>query len=582
MRTNHRRQWGGRILLPIAVANCYFLTCYGATSTLAVSSATATPGATTSFTLSFASGTGTAAAVQWTLNLPPAIASFAVQPGPAASAAGKTLSCNSRICIVAGLNSTPIGSGVVATITATVATTASGSSAVQVTNLSEAESDGSAGSITGVGGSLTVNKTPTVGISVTPSSVTLSGGQTAQFTATVTGTSNTGVNWSLNPGVGSLASGTYTAPASIASAQTVTVTATSVADTTKSASATISLTPTSSPASSSDVSIWPDSKTPSTSFVPDKPVEVGVKFRSDIAGAITGIRFYKGSGNTGAHTGSLWTSTGKLLATGAFTSETATGWQRMTFATPVPITAQTTYIASYHTDAGYAIDQSYFIGHSADNAPLHGLQYGTEGGNGVYLYGPGGQCPAASAGNNYWVDVTFNSGNSGSSPAPAPSTGISIWPDSTTPAVPFYADNPIEVGVKFRSDVDGTITGIRFYKGAGNTGPHTGSLWSSTGALLATGAFTSETASGWQQMTFTTPVEITAQVTYIASYHSNTGYAVDAAYFTSHGANGPPLHALQYGAEGGDGVYLYGSGGHCPSASAGNNYWVDVVFSPSK
>ena len=35
---------------------------------------------------------------------------------------------------------------------------------------------------------------------------------------------------------------------------------------------------------------------------------------------------------------------------------------------------------------------------------------------------------------------------------------------------------PIDYGVKFRSDVDGTITGFRFYKGPGDTGTHTGHL----------------------------------------------------------------------------------------------------------
>ena len=38
-----------------------------------------------------------------------------------------------------------------------------------------------------------------------------------------------------------------------------------------------------------------------------------MKFRATQAGYITGIRFYKGSGNTGTHVGSLWSKTGTLL-----------------------------------------------------------------------------------------------------------------------------------------------------------------------------------------------------------------------------------------------------------------------------
>ena len=44
----------------------------------------------------------------------------------------------------------------------------------------------------------------------------------------------------------------------------------------------------------------------------------------------------------------------------------------------------------------------------------------------------------------------------------------------------------VELGVKFRTSSNGFITGIRFYKGANNTGTHVGHLWTRTGTLLAT------------------------------------------------------------------------------------------------
>src|SRR5262249_2097849 len=63
----------------------------------------------------------------------------------------------------------------------------------------------------------------------------------------------------------------------------------------------------------------------------------------------------------------------------------------------------------------------------------------------------------------------------------------SLWNSSAAPTV---ADDggtsPIEVGVKFTADVSGFVSGIRFYKSAANTGVHMGSLWTSTGQLLAT------------------------------------------------------------------------------------------------
>jgi hypothetical protein len=95
-----------------------------------------------------------------------------------------------------------------------------------------------------VGGSESGGGSGSVGVTVSPAGpITLTQSQTQQFTATVTGTSNTAVNWSINPVVGTVSSGLYTAPGSIAGAQTVTVTATSVADGSKSASGTVSLTP---------------------------------------------------------------------------------------------------------------------------------------------------------------------------------------------------------------------------------------------------------------------------------------------------------------------------------------------------
>ena len=83
-----------------------------------------------------------------------------------------------------------------------------------------------------------------------------------------------------------------------------------------------------------------------------------------------------------------------------------------------------------------------------------------------------------------------------------------------------------ELGVKFRADSDGRITGIA-YKSSANTGTHVGNLWSSTGNLLASAIFTGETASGWQQVNFVTPVAITANTVYVASYHTSGGHYAD-------------------------------------------------------
>jgi hypothetical protein len=84
---------------------------------------------------------------------------------------------------------------------------------------------------------------PAVGLSLSPGSASLTGGQSVALTAQVTGTLNTAVMWSFSPQIGTLTNGVYQAPAIIPSAATITVTATSVADSTKSGTATLSLQP---------------------------------------------------------------------------------------------------------------------------------------------------------------------------------------------------------------------------------------------------------------------------------------------------------------------------------------------------
>jgi len=410
-------------------------------------------------------------------------------------------------------------------------------------------------------------------------------------------------------------------------------------------------------------------------------LELGVKFRTTVAGSITAVRFYKSPANTGTHTGSLWSASGTRLATGTFTDETASGWQQLNFATPVTVKANTTYVASYFApNGGYSFD-STFANSDAGLAPLTGLKTGTDGGNGVYHYGSTSAFPSSQAsGSNYWVDVVLDTSTASTTPPTVSSTsptsgatGTSItapvsatfssaidnssvtftvkdasgntvpgaltfpasnkatftpstemelnstytasvqasdvWgntmPDpvtwsfttSSTPpavtcpctlwsssAVPATTDvtgdtNSVELGTRFTSSSAGWITGVTFYKGTGNTGTHTGSLWGDDGTLLAGGTFTDETASGWQTLTFATPVAVTADTAYVVSYHAPNGnYAVDGGYFSA-AHQSYPLTATADTSAHHNGLYRYGSTSAFPNSSYGSaNYWVGPVF----
>ena len=414
-------------------------------------------------------------------------------------------------------------------------------------------------------------------------------------------------------------------------------------------------------------SIWPSAVLPGVpDGGPDNAVEVGVRFVSDTAGTISGVRFYKALANTGIHVGSLWSSSGTRLATVTFSGESASGWQQMNFAAPVAISANTVYVASYHTNVGhYSDDLNYFTGKGVDNPPLHLLADGVSGANGVYAYGAGSVFPTLGYfGSNYWVDVAFQarvgptlvslavtpvnpaiyiaktqqfvatgSYSDGSvqnlssqvtwtSSTPAVATitsgglatgvaagtttiggGLSgvrgsttlavqasggtntrgIWPVTAVPkVVDGGADKSVELGVKFRSDVAGWITGIRYYKASANTGTHVGSLWTTTGTRLASATFTGETASGWQEVSFAAPVAISANTVYVASYHAKSGhYSADVNYFATAGVDNTPLHALANGVSGANSVYAYGASSLFPTQTWSTaNYWVDVVFNP--
>jgi Domain of unknown function (DUF4082)/Abnormal spindle-like microcephaly-assoc'd, ASPM-SPD-2-Hydin len=160
---------------------------------------------------------------------------------------------------------------------------------------------------------------------------------------------------------------------------------------------------------------------------------------------------------------------------------------------------------------------------------------------------------------------------------------LTIISSSAKPAqVDSNDSNPVEIGVKFRADTNGSVTGLRFYKATTNVGTHVGHIWSKSGILLGSATFTSETKSGWQQVNFSSPIPVSANTTYIASYFAPSGhYSVNDNFFTKTGIDNAPLHELANGVDGPDGVYKYGSSSGFPTSTyESDNYWVDVVYTP--
>ncbi|MEO5852653.1 MAG: N,N-dimethylformamidase beta subunit family domain-containing protein, partial [Nocardioides sp.] len=402
------------------------------------------------------------------------------------------------------------------------------------------------------------------------------------------------------------------------------------------------------------------------------PVELGLRVKAEADGYLTGVRFYKGPGNTGTHVGSVWDTTGQRLASATFTNETASGWQTVSFTSPVEVLAGQTTVVSYSAPSGnYAALSNAFWIQGLNSYPLS-----VAGGFGTApagVYGGLGTFPSQSYQRaHYYVDALFSltddtplTANS-RSPLPGSSSvqtdttikakfskpvrsatvavtlvdpsGTSVAGttsyDATTRVVTFQPtaplngfvkytvtltadDNqgvalsaggtwsfttakppsapgvcpctlfddglvptlleasdtvPVTLGVRFASEVDGTITGVRFYKGQNNTGPHTGSLWAMNGTELATGTFTNESTSGWQTLVFNAPVSITKNTEYLASYRAPVGrYSANVNEFATTNLSRSPLRVAPD-----SGAYTYGTG--MPTAPSNHNYLVDVVF----
>ena len=155
-----------------------------------------------------------------------------------------------------------------------------------------------------------------------------------------------------------------------------------------------------------------------------------MKFQSSVYGTVTGIRFYKAAGNTGTHIGSLWTASGQLLTQVTFTNETASGWQSASFASPVTIMPNTTYVVGYLAPNGhYSGDSGWFYpapsppptgGGDYNNPPLSAVPNNTSA-NGLFAYTSSSVFPTSTfQASNYWVDVNFMA-----TPAPGQVTNVS-------------------------------------------------------------------------------------------------------------------------------------------------------------
>jgi hypothetical protein len=129
-------------------------------------------------------------------------------------------------------------------------------------------------------------------------------------------------------------------------------------------------------------------------------------------------------------------------------------WEELDFSTPLSISSNKTYIATYFVKGGHYADDQQGLANQVTSGPLIALANGAAPlGNGVYIYGSKLLRPNSTwRASNYWVDVSFIP-----SAPPPPSLVMNFNPANPT----ITADSPpgtavATVNVDWSDDVNGS------------------------------------------------------------------------------------------------------------------------------
>jgi uncharacterized protein (TIGR03437 family) len=161
-----------------------------------VGSASGTAGATVSVPVSFStSGDAQPTAFQWTLNFPSSVTPIDATPGTALGVAGKSIDCRnasgSMTCLVFGLNTTVVSSGMLASVTLQIAASATTSIPLSLSGVSASTAAGQPIPVTASGGTITLSA-PLGGSSLSCTPATVAGPGTASCSVTISETAPAG------------------------------------------------------------------------------------------------------------------------------------------------------------------------------------------------------------------------------------------------------------------------------------------------------------------------------------------------------------------------------------------------------
>lgn len=162
-------------------------------------------------------------------------------------------------------------------------------------------------------------------------------------------------------------------------------------------------------------------------------------------------------------------------------------------------------------------------------------------------------------------------------------SSVTLFASGESPTTPVTDSIAYELGVKFSATVDGSVTALRYWRGAhedDDTDVRTLRLWTVGGVQLASAVCTSlPGANGWQEVAIT-PVALTVGTLYIASYGTLDNYVASADYFIT-GHDGPGGILTSPSSASSNGVYGNGIGTFPTNSFNSMNYWVEPRFLPA-
>jgi hypothetical protein len=185
----------------------------------------------------------------------------------------------------------------------------------------------------------------------------------------------------------------------------------------------------------------------------------------------------------------------------------------------------------------------------------------------IFLNGVDGKLDLSHAGPAY----RFSSVGGGGGPV----QNYSLFLPSLTPDHPTNTQANINVGIIFQTTIPGNVIAVRYYRAPASTlQTQIGALWLvSNHSKLGQVNFSGQSASGWQQMNFASPIAILANTQYLISM-----FIPDGAFV--YNSTNPPITTGVLQAPAGAGQFDTTAGvlGYPANQQAGVNYMVDLVF----